>query len=1223
LAQANKVMNDLIKANDGSYRAHLLLAEYRRKFDVADGDVSAPEAAARDVAKARKLAPDEPEVLLAAAAVAQEQNRPDEARSLLRRGCEVHPKDWRLHLAAARLEVALKQPAAALERLDAGLRELPHQADLLWERADELTAAGRKADADEAIDRLDKEHFPADYVDCLRARRKVQDEEWLDAITVLEKAYSSLIGRTNQPGGEMAEALAQRAGVMLGQCYEQIGDADRAFDAYSRVVARNDASVPGRLGMANARRAQGRLQEALDQYRLLMRLPGAPPGALAEIARLTLLHALEVEEANRNWPEVDRALTDAERLRPLPPAVAVLRAEYLALSPQKDFAAARAALVGPFGDPKTRPPEVWVGLSALEVWQDRMDAALAVLDDAQRQCGDGVELRLARARYWVHWVRRGPDQARKDRARESLLPLAGGTDKFPAADRRRLLEGLGNFFLQAGLTAEGGRLWEQLAREQPGDLRSRVVLFDLAAAAGDADGMTKWQEQLREIEGPDGLLWKFARASALVRRAQQGDRAAAAEARTLLAAVNVRRPNWARVPLCQARLDDLDVKTRDAAASEYLRAIDLGERDPAAIGRVVVLLCARQRYDEANAVLRKLSDETLLPPDAQRAAAEVALRIQDKDHGLALAERPAVRDSKDYRDHLLRAGIYWSAGDLGQAEAALVHARDLAPTAPEPWVNLVRFLVSTGHADRARAAVVEAGKHLTAPTALPGLAQCHLAVGQKDRAAELYRAAVKGAGDNAAVLRAAAGFFLQAQRHQEAMDVLVRLSKHPDKAASGWALRVRSLLLAATHDPAKEREALALLDSTGGQPAAADSAEAVESQRVRAKVLALQKEPAKWRDAARILDGLIERKRALPEDYLLAAQLYEKLKEWPRARSLYARLVELTGAGPAALADAARGFARHEDVAAARKALDRLDATAPRELATKEIRARVLHLEGKTAAAVTLLEECGRGPDGDLQAAAGVLKDLGEFAEAEKLYQAFAETKRPGAALPLIYFLIERNRPGEALDLCDRSWDTARAVDMAQAALYAVDRMPADRGRLGRLDARLAAATAEHPDDVNLLAAQAMVYSFQGRVDDAVATYRRLLRKQPRHASGLNNLAWLLALQGGHGEEALDLVNRAAEVAGYNPVLEDTRAVARLTLGRKDAAVTAVSELEQLITTAPSPTLFFHLAEAYEQAGRRADAARMWQQAKGRGLTRDGLHPLERPAYERLDRDLK
>ena len=159
-------------------------------------------------------------------------------------------------------------------------------------------------------------------------------------------------------------------------------------------------------------------------------------------------------------------------------------------------------------------------------------------------------------------------------------------------------------------------------------------------------------------------------------------------------------------------------------------------------------------------------------------------------------------------------------------------------------------------------------------------------------------------------------------------------------------------------------------------------------------------------------------------------------------------------------------------------------------------------------------------------------------------------------------------------------------------------------------------------DDVNMLAAQAAVCNFQGRFEDAIALYRRVLQKDPHHGTSLNNLAWLLALQGKNAQEAVDLVNRATATLGPTPGLLDTRAIAYLALGGHDGALWAVKDLEMAVAEAPSSTAFFHLARAYESAGRRQDAIKAWQAAKTQGLSVSAVHPLERDAYQVLTRTL-
>jgi tetratricopeptide (TPR) repeat protein len=1231
---ADSVMNDMVKQNDTSHLAYLKRADYFRfcrEHGTNKSEEFLLEAEAKDVAAARKLAPEEADVYLAAAELAREQaqrardqkqlareqSQVDEARQLLRRGRDRHPTELRMYLAAARVESDSNNVDAAIACLREGLTKLPGQTDLLWDLGRVLTFAGRKDQANEVIGQLGKNGWPRPYIEFLHARLDMNEERWHEAIKKLEGTYADLSGLAKRQGNEGAAGLCEQVGLWLGECFEEIGDFDRAYETYGRVVALNANSIPGRRGMAMSRWSQGRLHEALEQVRQLLKVPGSSPEYWAYVARLVF--RLNIDDVTR--PEVDAAIAQAERLEPLPVAVAVLRAEYWAA--QRKFDEARTAL-DKFGEAKTRPVEVWAALSVLDERQGSTKEALKLLDEAQRVLGDSVDLRLARSRYWL---RRGPDTART-----ALPALAANLDRFSPADRRRLRRGLADAFVQAGLREEAVRLWRQLADEhadgeEPSDLRSRIALFDLAAATGDQKEMDHWQSEIRRVEGPDGVVWRLARASALVGRAKPGsDHDRLAEAHSLLAEVNGRRPNWSRAILCEARLNDVE-NHKDVALTQYQEAIKLGERDPWSISRAVALLHERGRDPEASDLLKnKVSPETLLPQETQRVAAEVALRTQDRAQAVALAEKAVTADSKDYHQHLWFGVVCWSAGQPDRAETAFLKARDLAPEAPEVWTTLVSFLTVTGRKDRAVAEVASADRKLTSPAAMPSLALCHELVGHTERARELYEAAIAKAGADMAVLRATAEFYLRTSRRQQAQQLLERLVTSESRDDRLWARRLLAPLLAADRSPAKLRKALDLLEGKDASPPG--SPEADKDQRTRALLLAGQDSAASRRAAARIFDDLIDRKVATPQDRLAAAQLYEQIGDWSRARQHYVGLLsQRETSDPNLLLVAARSLIRHNEPDLGRQALERLEKEFPSNAAKQEIRARLVFLQDRKRKdeAVALIRDYATTQGASLLAVANALEEFGEFAAAEDSYRAFAaRSGRPQDMLVVAYFLIRQRKYVEALDVCDQCWASCPPVEVAQVCLVALSAMPADPDWLRRVSARLEPAVAAAPDQVNLLAALAAVRNFQGRFDDAVALYRQVLKADENHRTALNNLVWLLALQDGHAQEAVELIDKAtkAETVRTSPGLRDTRAVAHLATGRAQDVKSAVEDLELLVAEAPSATFMFHLARAYDQLGRTVEAKRAWQAAKTQGLKPDGLHPLERDSYERLARVL-
>jgi len=111
----------------------------------------------------------------------------------------------------------------------------------------------------------------------------------------------------------------------------------------------------------------------------------------------------------------------------------------------------------------------------------------------------------------------------------------------------------------------------------------------------------------------------------------------------------------------------------------------------------------------------------------------------------------------------------------------------------------------------------------------------------------------------------------------------------------------------------------------------------------------------------------------------------------------------------------------------------------------------------------------------------------------------------------------------------------------------------------------------------------------------------------------LNNLAWLLALKEGNGDEALKHVQSAIDLRGPMPKLLDTRGIIYVKLGKHKEAV---DDLEEVVAQAPSAVSYFHLAQAFSATNQHAAAA-AFQEARNRGLDRE-IDPLERNAYLQL-----
>ena len=89
-------------------------------------------------------------------------------------------------------------------------------------------------------------------------------------------------------------------------------------------------------------------------------------------------------------------------------------------------------------------------------------------------------------------------------------------------------------------------------------------------------------------------------------------------------------------------------------------------------------------------------------------------------------------------------------------------------------------------------------------------------------------------------------------------------------------------------------------------------------------------------------------------------------------------------------------------------------------------------------------------------------------------------------------------------------------------------------------------------------------------LDDAAAAYRRAVELEPDAVGPRNNLAMVLADAGGPYDEALQVIDRAIELADPSPNLQDTRAYVLMQAQRYDEAVAAVRIAMQLDPANPA-----------------------------------------------------
>jgi tetratricopeptide (TPR) repeat protein len=1195
-SDADKVMDALVRADPDSSEARIARSHYRQSF----GNLYLAE---QDLTIARILAADDTELLVASAEIADARHRPDEARKHLELGHQRHPRDPRFPMALARMELQaeVNHRPAAVELLREALRTAHDDADTFWTLADLFLDAGATADARELVDRLRRLGAPEAAIAYVNARLLASEQKTGEAVGLLEQSRAAVT--TSDKTGYLYE----KSNLMLAAWYERLGNPDQQLAAYERVLHEHPHSPVARAGKAAALVNLGSAVLAVPIYRSLL---NDQPAARLNLVRAILVHNCSLPADRRDWAEAKALLEGAASELKDTPAHGLLLIDLLTLSGRHAEAvtAAEAAC-------KAHPAEIryWLARAALADRGDRPDRAnaLAVLAEAQRHTGDAVDLRLARVDRLV-----ALPQAE---ARHELLALEKNSGSFSAADQGKLKAGLAQAYLRLRDVENAIRLLRQAADRLPGDIASREKLFDLAMLANDNTAADKQVEDLRRIEGEEGVLWRSQDVARKIAAARKGAIHRLAEARQRLAEVEHRRPGWGRALVLEAEIAELEGKT-DLALEYYQKAIDRGVRQSWVARRAVELLTIRRRPEDARELLHNfLSRTPAAAGDLNRLLIELTASTgQARDQSIEMARAAVSTDSKDHRDFVWLGQMLATLGESAGAEVALRKAVRMNGSAVDARIALVVFLAEAGRRFGARAELEDA-RRAVAESDRPTLLAAGLeAVGDPRGAEAAYAGMLQSSPDSPGLKRAFAAFYLRTEQGAKA-EPLLRWLAQRDGPDAAWARRSLALSLGTTSDFMKCDEALKLIDTNLGGKWSRP-----EDERARAIVLALR--PGDRSASIQSLEESFKGIKPTAHEEFLLAKLYDADGNWTKAKEhLLALISRKVGNTPEVLAFFVQALLRENLPAEAKLCLTELENREPKSERTVGLRARLLVAEGNGDEAARFLSDFAnsdyaRSKDAAVfRRTAALLTEVGRPGDAEaqlRRYVAESEGTRPESQLTMAYFLARRERLGEALEICHRAAGRCNPELVAEVAVNAMRLAPSTAAERDRMRIWLDEELKKKPDSDALLTARADLFDLCGDYAASQRTYRELLARNPENVVALNNLAWLLAVQENKGDEALTLIEHALRLKGPVAPLLDTQARVYLTLGQSEKSV---SKLEEAIRQAPTATRYFHLSQALNKVGRNEAARDAWRKAtKDLLLTEKLVHPLERPDFHEL-----
>jgi len=170
----------------------------------------------------------------------------------------------------------------------------------------------------------------------LEARIPFQRKQWAEAIPRIEAARTAL---------RSAPQLTVPLDLMLAECQGHLGSDEQRLAALRQAAEGDRAPESARIELVRALALSGQLDQATTT---LLPLAERRPEWRLDLVRLLLQKAIRQPRDQRNWPEVERYLVEAEKALPrsVEPLV-LLRADLLAAQDRLEearslLAAARA-----------------------------------------------------------------------------------------------------------------------------------------------------------------------------------------------------------------------------------------------------------------------------------------------------------------------------------------------------------------------------------------------------------------------------------------------------------------------------------------------------------------------------------------------------------------------------------------------------------------------------------------------------------------------------------------------------------------------------------------------------------------------------------------------------------------------------------------------------------------------------------------------------------------
>ncbi|CAN5369128.1 hypothetical protein BH11PLA2_BH11PLA2_23810 [soil metagenome] len=1199
LIESKKLLDRLIKDKPEDPSARLALAKYylaKQERPQAINELQTALRVNREAAKSQEL-------VRLLAEMYREDNNFAAARDVIALAVAANPADIRLRLILSDLLMKLNDRPGADQQLRDALKGLPPEdalaIDVLDRMIDRHDREFSVSVLSEIRERYTGKPNKQAFADYLQGKLALANGDWPDALTKLTRALTSF---------EKMPRILAKTHEALGQAHKMANNPERMWASYTAALAADPLLDSAKLGLAEANVRLGRGAEAMATFKAFA---DTTPEARELLVRLALEEQLAKPSDRRNW----NAFEDALGRPPLAAGLEVLNAAAQRAQGRKDDAVATLKSLA------AKQPQALPVQLAMVTLQSETDtkAALATIAELETKFGDKVELRLAKANVMAH-------AAEKPKLAD-LAAIADDVAMFNANERYALFMSLGDLMQsQLRQPAEAVAFYRKAIEAKPADIVARTVAVDLYLSLNSLQEADAIIEELRKLEGIEGPSYLFSWSLRGLTNLKPNETGKLDSFRKSLAVVLNARPMWGRATLLAAELDDAATDT-DAALDKFRRAFALGERQPKTIQRLVALLVARRRLDEARRVLSDAEKSVGLNDELRR---QGSLLEAANDRPGPSAEKivQAAGSSKNAVDHLFRGQWYLLSHKAKDAVTAFEKALEIDKTSPDAWLGLVLAQTTIGN-DEAATATAERAKlalaNLDKPTQSRVLGLIREILGDYTGAEQQYKAGLAAAPNDAAMLSQLALLYQRLNRAVDAAAVFktVLASNVPDTLKKHARREIAYSLVARPDGAKKLNDALTLL----AENTPPNAVPTPDDQRMKGLLLSV--DPYRRSESRKLINEAAMLSSPGQDDALRLVDCYLRDNDLVKAEETLRDAVHGSTVIPAPLLGTLHRLQmtlkREGD---AKTTLERMLTLAPKSWETAVAQARLQVSVGDKAAAAKLLLEhpLMNDPAKKLEYVVGALQDLGCTVEAEQALKAIIETSQvPNRHVSMVVFLIANHRSLDAvraaLALPDRDYPPplkARVLSNAIASTYRAALPPFDQPTWDKLledVAKWLSPQLAKPDEM-LWMLDGVITDARGQFDAAIESFTKALAANPNLEMAVNNLAYLLAITGKDAAKAEALTTALITAIGPRAHLLDTRAAARIALGM---GTEAVQDAEAAVALMPTkPVYWYRLSQARDKSSDISARDVSFRKSIDLGLKRETLHPLEWPAFDKM-----